>query len=146
MKKLGKSGNVPKSLPSQSREGRCVAGSDKGTPKPEKVKENLWKRELEWKERMIAILDKVSCGKTEMMHFRYSDVYIELVKAHKKIYGKDHNAHWGMFGDSRRILNTYLLIRIFCMLIQTSESGTFPPEIIFREVYDENQNGAENDK
>lgn len=85
----------------------------------EKSKLNWGKMEVQWKISMKKILDDALCS--EQRIHQQMDIYDELIRAHKKIYGKYHDVMW-LSGDSRTDLNTYLLIRILCMLGMVSDS------------------------
>jgi len=73
---------------------------------------NIIEKEREWKEAIRSILDSV--GITKEVN-RYANIYSELIRAHKKIFGKEHDVCW-LSGISRAQLDTNILIRIFCML------------------------------
>ena len=75
------------------------------------------RRQLEWKKAMKNILNDVG----EKGNYNAMEIYNELQKAHKKIFEEKHPVYWAS-GFSTNQLNTYLLIRIFTMLVRAAKN------------------------
>lgn len=95
---------------------------------------DLGRMELEWKQVMKEILQNV--GREYPINY-HMQTYDELVRAHKKIFGENHDSYWvGMgFGSSRDQLNTYLLIKNHNMLAQLLQ-GRNNNNIVREEEFD----------
>ena len=72
-------------------------------------------KEIEWRKRVIEILDSVG---TNIFYMHAQVIYDKLIQAHKEIYGEKHDEQWPL---SKSLLDTYLLVRIFGMVKHTKE-------------------------
>ncbi|MBI5553827.1 MAG: hypothetical protein HY917_03750 [Candidatus Diapherotrites archaeon] len=75
----------------------------------------LAQKELEFKEKIRSVLDNVGYA---IPYDHTQEIYDELVRASKKIYGKDHDLFWQR---NKERINTYLLIGIFGMFKKNLE-------------------------
>ncbi|MCK4730091.1 MAG: hypothetical protein KAT28_02125 [Candidatus Aenigmarchaeota archaeon] len=95
-----------------------------------------------WKDAMRQILDRVGINSP---YSNSMDIYSELIRAHKKIFGDEkHDSNWMGFGmgPSRAQLDTYLLIRIHGTLKCLMERGTDLEESFYQnenEIIETNQ-------